>query len=57
MTASVTIKSSPDDTGTELFVIHEGAKVWVIDEVGEWLRVKIADGNNGWLKKGDIERI
>jgi len=57
MTASVTIKSSPDETGTELFVLHEGAKVWVVDEVGEWLRVKIADGNNGWLKKGDIERI
>jgi tetratricopeptide (TPR) repeat protein len=57
MSASVTIKSSPDETGTELFVLHEGAKVWVVDEVGEWLRVKIADGNNGWLKREDVERI
>jgi tetratricopeptide (TPR) repeat protein len=57
MTASVTIKSSPDETGTELFVLHEGAKVMIIDEVGEWIRIKIADGNNGWLKRADIEQI
>ena len=57
MNPSVTIKSSPDDNGTELFVIHEGTKVWVTDEVGEWLKIKIADGNNGWLKKIDIEVI
>jgi tetratricopeptide (TPR) repeat protein len=57
MNPSVTIKSSPDENGTELFVIHEGAKVWVTDEVGEWLKIKIADGNNGWLKKVDIRAI
>ena len=57
MNPSVTIRSSPDENGTELFVIHEGTKVWVTDEVGEWLKIKIADGNNGWLKKVDIEAI
>jgi tetratricopeptide (TPR) repeat protein len=57
MNPSVTIKSSPDENGTELFVIHEGTKVWVTDEVGEWLKIKIADGNNGWLKKVDVEPI
>lgn len=57
MSPTVTIKSSPDDNGTDLFVIHEGVKVSVIDEVGEWLKIKIADGNNGWIKKNDIERI
>jgi tetratricopeptide (TPR) repeat protein len=57
MSPSVTIKSSPDENGTELFVLHEGTKVWIIDQVGDWLRIKIADGNNGWLKVSDIERI
>lgn len=57
VTPSVTIKSSPDEGGTDLFVIHEGTKVWVIDSVGEWKKIKIADGNNGWLKKADIEDI
>jgi tetratricopeptide (TPR) repeat protein len=57
MTPSVTIKSSPDEAGTDLFVIHEGTKVWVIDSVGEWKKIRIADGNNGWLRKADIEGI
>lgn len=57
MSSTVTVKSSPDDNGTELFVIHEGTKVWIVDQVGEWLRIRIADGNNGWLKTSDVERI
>jgi tetratricopeptide (TPR) repeat protein len=56
-TASVTIKSSPDEKGNDLFVIHEGSKVTIIDEVGEWREIKISDGNKGWLKLSDIELI
>ena len=57
MSASVTLKSSPDDKGTDLFVLHEGSKVLIIDNVGEWLKIKISDGNSGWLKKGEVEVI
>ncbi len=57
MSSTVTVKSSPDENGTDLFVIHEGTKVWVLDQLGDWLRIKIADGNNGWLKTSDVERI
>ena len=57
MSASVTIKSSPDEDGTDLFVLHEGSKVWIIDHVGEWYKVKIADGNSGWIKKSEFEEI
>ncbi len=57
MTSSVTVKSSPDEAGTDLFVIHDGLKVEVIDQVGEWRNIKLADGNKGWLKLSDIEFI
>lgn len=57
MAASVTLKSSPDEDGTDLFVLHEGSKIWIIDHVGEWDKVKIADGNSGWIKKSEIEQI
>jgi SH3-like domain-containing protein len=57
MTPSVTIKSSPDENGTDLFVIHEGLKVWVLDKVDNWSKITIADGNSGWLKNSDIEPI
>ncbi len=57
MTASITLKSSPDEDGTDLFVLHEGSKIWILDQVGNWYKVKIADGNSGWIKKSDIEII
>lgn len=54
---SVTIKGSPDESGTQLFLLHEGTKVKVIEELGDWRNIKISDGNQGWLKKEDIEII
>jgi tetratricopeptide (TPR) repeat protein len=50
-------KSSPDSSGTDLFVIHEGTKVTVEDEVGEWFEIKLSDGNKGWVPSGSLEII
>lgn len=57
MQPTVTVKSSPSEKGTNLFVVHEGLKVKVIDRLGDWLEVKLADGNKGWLLMESIERI
>jgi tetratricopeptide (TPR) repeat protein len=54
---SVTVKSSPDASGTELFVLHEGTKVKVLSELGEWCQIELLDGNVGWLNVSTIERI
>lgn len=54
---TITLKSSPDKQSTDLFVLHEGTKVEVVDEVGEWREIKLADGSKGWLKISDIEMI
>ncbi len=49
-------KSSPDSSGTDLFLLHEGTKVSVVDEVGGWREIRLSDGNKGWvpLKSLDI---
>lgn len=57
MQPTVTVKSSPSENGTSLFVIHEGLKVKVTDKLGDWLEIKLADGNKGWLLAENIERI
>lgn len=57
MTPTVTVKSSPSEKGTNLFVVHEGLKVKITDKLGDWLEVKLADGNKGWLEAESIERI
>ncbi len=54
---SLTAKSTPDENGTDLFVIHEGLKVTVEDEVGEWREIKLSDGNKGWVRAASIEQI
>jgi tetratricopeptide (TPR) repeat protein len=48
-TPAVSGKSSPDSSGTDLFVLHEGTKVSIEDEVGEWYEIRLSDGNKGWI--------
>jgi tetratricopeptide (TPR) repeat protein len=57
LSPSVYIKSSPDKTSTDLFILHEGTKVTILDQVGDWKKIKIADGNVGWLPIKTIEII
>lgn len=50
-------KSSPDISGTDLFVLHEGTKVSIEDEVGEWLEIRLSDGNKGWVPVNSLNII
>lgn len=54
---SVTVKGAPNASGTSLFLIHEGLKVRIIEELGNWYNIRLADGNEGWVAKSDIEII
>ena len=53
----VTVKSSPSETGTDLFLIYEGLKVDITDSLNTWKEIKLADGNEGWLPDSCIVRI
>lgn len=53
----ITVKSSPSETGTDIFVIHEGLKVQVRSSLGSWREIRLADGNQGWLPASSIEQI
>ena len=57
MQPTVTVKSSPSEKGTNLFVIHEGLKVRITDKLGDWVEISLSDGNKGWLLTESIERI
>ncbi len=56
-TPTVNVKSSPRENSTDIFVIHEGTKVQVTGELGEWVEIRIADGNQGWIRVSDFRRI
>lgn len=54
---SVNGKSSPDNSGTDLFVLHEGSKVSVEDTIGDWYEIKLSDGNKGWVPSNSLTII
>lgn len=55
---AVTVKSTPADNGNDLFVLHEGSKVEIIDSsLKDWCEVSIADGKVGWIPKKTFDLI
>ncbi len=57
MTQSLSAKSSPTTTATDLFVLHAGTKVQVISSLEGWSQIVIADGRQGWVKSELLEII
>lgn len=53
----VAVKSAPAESATELFVLHEGTKVALREQVGEWIEITISDGSRGWMPISAIEVI
>ena len=58
MAPSVTVKSTPNEGGTDLFILHEGRKVMIKDNtMREWKEILLEDGNAGWVPSSVIEII
>ncbi len=55
--AAATVYGSPTEKGTKLFILHEGTKVDITEDNGEWVEIKIANGNVGWLPSKSIVAI
>lgn len=54
---TVNIKSSPDENSKDIFVLHEGTKVVLLDAVADWQEIRIANGSIGWIKISDLKKI
>ena len=49
MSPTVTVQSSPSESSVDLFVLHEGTKVSILEREEGWNKIKIANGSVGWL--------
>lgn len=57
-TSAVTVKSSPSESSTDLFIIHAGSKVEILDNTMEqWREVKLEEGKQGWIPANTLEII
>ncbi|WP_297328800.1 tetratricopeptide repeat protein [uncultured Bacteroides sp.] len=58
LSPSVTVRSTPSESGTSLFILHEGHKVEIKDDsMREWKEIRLEDGKVGWLPSSTIEAI
>ncbi len=51
------VKSAPNSTGGNLFILHEGTKIEILENVGGWSNIKLSDGRQGWILSRDYEII
>ena len=58
MRSAASVKSTPSKNGTDLFILHEGTRVNIIDDTMKgWREIRVADGKSGWIELSDIEVI
>ncbi len=50
LTPKVNILSAPGEQGSEVFLLHEGVKVWRTEQRGDWVRIELPDGKSGWMR-------
>lgn len=53
----VTITSEPNGDSERIFALHEGTKVNVEESFEDWKKIKIADGQTGWLPADAIRLL
>jgi len=54
---SVNVKASPTPESSDSFIIHEGLKFEIQDQLDDWVRIKLADGKVGWLPGNTFGKI
>lgn len=55
--SSVTVKSAPATSSKNVFVLHEGTKVNILGNNNNWVKIRLANGNEGWIGTGDAKEI
>ncbi|MEM6685081.1 MAG: tetratricopeptide repeat protein [Bacteroidota bacterium] len=51
------VKSEPNLRSDEVFVLHEGTKVQVLDTVNNWKKIQLIDGKIGWIIAEDVNEL
>ena len=57
MDDAVTVKGSPEWQSIDKLLLHSGTKVFIVEELSGWYKIRIADGTTGWCEIQSIERI
>lgn len=50
----IKVMNEPTQTATSKFSLHEGTKIRVVENNGDWVLIKLDNGNEGWVKLSDV---
>jgi len=56
-TPSVTVKSAPSASSKNVFVLHEGTRISVLENNNNWIKIRLVNGSEGWITSGDAREI
>ena len=51
LSSSINVLSEPNENSTDIFLLHEGAKVVLDEQRGEWVKISLPDGKAGWVRQ------
>ena len=53
----VVVTSEPNERSEKVFALHEGTKVNVLGSLENWSKIKIADGQTGWMPSESLKLL
>jgi len=57
LNSTVDVKSEPDNSGSIVFILHEGTEVQIRSEKDDWCEIRLKDGKVGWIRKDDLGKL
>ncbi len=57
MSKETSLKTLPDEISTEILPLHEGTKVEITEKITSWYKVRLENGEVGWIIESALEEI
>lgn len=55
--SEIEVKTEPSMGSNSAFVLHEGTKVQIVAQDGNWFRISLPDGKDGWIPASDLKHL
>lgn len=53
----VSVKNEPKTSGSDVLILHEGTKVFVLETLDNWKKIQLTDGTEGWIENTAIKEV
>ena len=51
------VKSEPKSSSSDVFMLHEGAKVFLHESIENWVKIELTDGSEGWIENAAVKSV